>query len=350
MLRSLTGERYQIGAVAYVKRPHLDADLAEPTQINHEALKCSTYHEENDGECMPKDKLEDEIDALFQLPLAEFTGARNTLAAQLKKERRVNDAERVKLLSKPSVSAWTVNQLYWNHREEFDQLIATGKRFGPARVARKAAGMRDSLDARREVLVELSDLATALLRDAGHNPAQDTIRRIITTLEAMSAYALLPDGPTPGRLTHDLDPPSFDSLASLMSAPAKIEDADIAPARKSASKATADNVRRLEEFRKAKVTAAKISLQDAKKSLADARSRAQHLEAAQKKANAEVKETEKLRREAEQRLERATAASEDAVRRAESIADELGEVAKTAAEAKRAVDKATKELESLLRE
>lgn len=300
---------------------------------------------------MAKDKLEDDIDALFRLPLAEFTGARNTLAARLKQERRPNDAERVKLLAKPSISAWTVNQLYWNHREAFDQLIATGKRIGPARVARKAAGMRDSLDARREVLIELSDLAASLLRDAGHNPSPDTIRRIVTTLESMSAYALLPGGPTPGRLTQDLDPPSFDSLASLMSAPGKIEEPDIAPARKSASKAAAtDNVRRLEEFRKAKVTAAKISLQDAKKSLADARSRAQHLEAAQKKANAEVIETEKLRREAEQRLEKATAASEDAARRAESIADELGEVAKTAAEAKRAVEKATKELESLLRE
>ena len=297
-----------------------------------------------------KDKLEDEIDALFRLPLAEFTGARNTLAARLKKERRAKDADRVKLLSKPSISAWTVNQLYWNHRDTFDQLIATGKRFGPARVARKAAGMRDSLDARREVLIELSDLAAALLRGAGHNPSPDTIRRIVTTLEAMSAYALLPDGPTPGRLTQDLDPPSFDSLASLMSAPGKIEDVEIVPARKTVSKATTDNVRRLEEFRKAKITAAKISLQDAKKSLADARSRAQNLEAAQKKANADAKEAEKLRREAEQRLEKATAASEDAAQRAESIADELGKVAKTAEEAKRAVDKATKELESVLRE
>ena len=297
-----------------------------------------------------KDKLEDEIDALFRLPLAEFTGARNTLAARLKKERRANDADRVKLLSKPSISAWTVNQLYWNHRDTFDQLIATGKRFGPARVARKAAGMRDSLDARREVLIELSDLAAALLRGAGHNPSPDTIRRIVTTLEAMSAHALLPDGPAPGRLTQDLDPPSFDSLASLMSAPGKIEDVEIVPARKTVSKATTDNVRRLEEFRKAKITAAKISLQDAKKSLADARSRAQNLEAAQKKANADAKEAEKLRREAEQRLEKATAASEDAAQRAESIADELGKVAKTAEEAKRTVDKATKELESVLRE
>jgi hypothetical protein len=31
-----------------------------------------------------KGKLEDDVDALFQLPLAEFIGARNTLATQLK--------------------------------------------------------------------------------------------------------------------------------------------------------------------------------------------------------------------------------------------------------------------------
>ena len=50
-------------------------------------------------------KLDDEIDALFRLPLAEFTSARNALASRLKKDGRANDAERVKLLTNPSISA-----------------------------------------------------------------------------------------------------------------------------------------------------------------------------------------------------------------------------------------------------
>jgi hypothetical protein len=123
-----------------------------------------------------KSKLEDDIDALFRLPLAEFTGERNTLAARLKKEGRRDDADRVKLLAKPSVSAWAVNQLYWDHREAFDELMASGKRLRPAqklRPAGKVQGMRDSLDARREALVELSDLAAELLREAGSNPSPD---------------------------------------------------------------------------------------------------------------------------------------------------------------------------------
>ena len=301
-----------------------------------------------------KNNLDDEIDGLFRLPLAEFTSARNTLAARLKKEGRPNDADRVKLLTKPPISAWTVNQLYWNHRKAFDQLMATGKRLRPAqklRVAGKVAGvMRDSLDARREALVHLSELATELLHGAGSNSSPDTLRRITTTLEAMSARALLPDGPTPGRLTQDLDPPSFDSLASLLASTSAIEDDEepepIAPSRKSS---TAANVRRLEEVRRAKIADAKVSLQDAKQSLSDARARSQSLESVQKKANAEVKEAEKHRREAEQLLEKATEASEAAARRARSVVEEMQEVAKTVDDAKRAVETATKDLESLLR-
>ena len=283
-----------------------------------------------------KRKLEDEIDDLFKLPLAEFTSARNALAARLKKEGRADDAERVKLLAKPSVSAWTVNQLYWDHREAFDQLIATGKRFRPTQ-----ASMRGSLDARREALVQLSDLATELLRDAGHNPSQDTIHRVTTTLEALSAYALLSDGPTPGRLTSDVDPPGFASLASLMSGGRAVEPTPTKSGAATAKKPSVIvDVRKIQQ---AKIAAAKASLQDAKRSLADARTRAQSLEAAQKKANAEAKEAEK-------RLEKATAASKDATRRAQTVAAEAQEATQALEDAKRTLAKATKELESLLRD
>jgi hypothetical protein len=262
-----------------------------------------------------KRKLDDEIDDLFKLPVAEFTNARNTLAARLKKEGRTNDAERVKLLAKPSISAWAVNQLYWDHRDAFNQLIATGKSFRHGPTSR-----RESLDARRSALVELSELATELLRDAGHNPSQDTIRRVTTTLEALSAYALLPDGPTPGRLTSDVDPPSFESLASLMSGGGSVAPP---PARK---KAIIADARKIQQ---AKIAAAKASLQESKRLLTDARARAQRLDAAQKRANAEAKE---------------------ATRRAQSATAEAAKAAHALQDAKRKFEDATKELESLLRE
>src|SRR6185369_17059112 len=168
-----------------------------------------------------KSKLEDDLDALFRLSLAEFTAARNALAVQLKKGGRRDESDRVKALAKPSVTAWAVNQLYWQHREAFDQLIETGQRFRKAQSSgrtAKAADMREALDARRKSLLQLSDLAAALLRDAGSSATPEMIHRISTTLEGMSAYASFPDDLRPGRLSRDVDPPGFESFASLIPA------------------------------------------------------------------------------------------------------------------------------------
>jgi hypothetical protein len=313
-------------------------------------------------------KLEDDVDALFRLPLTEFTASRNTLAARLKQAGRGDvggEADFVKALVKPSISAWAVNQLYWKHREAFDRLIATGERFRQAqasRLARKVADMREALDARREALSHLSDLATALLRSAGHNPTPETIHRITTTLEAMSAYATLPDASRPGRLTNDVDPPGFESLASLIP-DASMTERTKEPGRVTQSQEsgrgatstrrraeTAADVRQFEETRQSRIAAAKASLQEAKRLLTDARARAQNREAAQKKAYAEAKDAEKHRREAEQRFEKARTASEDAARRARSTAAEAEEAAKVVEDAKGTVEKASKELEKLFRE
>src|SRR5438105_4202382 len=94
-------------------------------------------------------KIENHIDALFALPLAEFTGARNALAARLKQSGRADEAHRVKALGKPSVSAWAVNQLYWRHRSALNRLMAAGQRFRQAQalqLAGKVSDIRGPLD------------------------------------------------------------------------------------------------------------------------------------------------------------------------------------------------------------
>src|SRR5688572_23945205 len=63
-----------------------------------------------------------DVEALYRLPLAEFTAARNALAARAKKAG--GDADAIKGLVKPSISAWAVNQLFWRHRQDFDRLMA----------------------------------------------------------------------------------------------------------------------------------------------------------------------------------------------------------------------------------
>jgi hypothetical protein len=308
-----------------------------------------------------KDKLEDDLNALFRLPVAEFTGARNALALQLKKSGRRDESDRVKALAKPSITAWAVNQLYWQHREAFDRLIATGQRFRKAQTSGrtpKVADMREALDARRAALSRLSDLATALLRDAGSSPTPETIHRISTTLEGLSACASFPDDQRPGRLSRDVDPPGFESFASLIPGagitkttkeplrPTSSQKSDRPPSprRKEDSR---NETSQFEQKRQAKIAAAKVSVQEAKSLLIEARARAQSLEAAQKKANADVKKTEIDRRLAEERFEKARVASEAAIGRAKSIAAEAEGAVKAVEEAKRAVERAEKNQETL---
>jgi DNA repair exonuclease SbcCD ATPase subunit len=316
-------------------------------------------------------KRDDPIDALFRLPLAEFIGARKELAARLKKTGYTDEVENVKALTKPSISAWTVNQLYWNNRDEFDELISTGQRFRKAQTSGKMVNMREALDARREALVHLSDLAAEILGDAGHNPSLDILRRITTTLEALSSLASFSDDTTPGRLTHDIDPPGFDSFGVFtpsavttsrapndrgssptvregVQANRSLKKSVTAPS-KSQPKATAD-AERDQETRQAKITAAKASLQNAKKALAATQAQKKSLEAAQKRAEAAAKEAEKQKFHAEERLKRASAASTEAAERVESIAAELAEATEAVEDANRAVESATRNLETSFRD
>src|SRR5882672_9446619 len=161
----------------------------------------------------------DRVDALFQLSPAEFTAARNALVTTLKKEGDGETAERIRRLPRPSVSAWVANQLYWRHRKAFDRLIAAGEQFRKAQAAQLAghsADMRAPLDARRTALGELTKTAGEILGDAGHPHSPDTMRRIMTTLEALATYGEHPDAPPAGRLTADVDPPGFEALAALV--------------------------------------------------------------------------------------------------------------------------------------
>src|SRR5258706_13134424 len=86
-----------------------------------------------------KDNLEDDLNALFRLPVAEFTGARNALAVQLKKSGRRDESDRVKALAKPSITGWAPNQLHWQQADAFHRLTATGHGFPNAQTSGRTA-------------------------------------------------------------------------------------------------------------------------------------------------------------------------------------------------------------------
>ena len=302
----------------------------------------------------------DDVDALFRLPLSEFTAARNALAARMKKAGDAEDANRVKALPKPSVAAWTANQLYWKHRVLFDRLLDSGERFRKAQTTQlegKSADVRTPLEARRAVLSELTSHAAKILTHAGSVVSPDTMRRVTTTLEALSTYAGLPDAPQPGRLTDDIQPPGFEALAALVpqvgrtgraAGPPRVIPFQATKAKPAAKKAAgADDEKARAAERKAQIAAAKAALQDAERTLRDARKTAQRAEEDLKKAAARSKEAETAKAQAEKQLEQAAAEADDARKKARAVAADAEEAAQAVADAERALDNALSALKSM---
>ncbi len=120
----------------------------------------------------PVINLDRELDRLFQAPFAEFVGARNGVAAMLKKAGRADESARVRGLAKPSYTAWLVNQLYWNARDELDAFLKASDRVRGAEQAllegRKAAGHAELLSARAAALAAVDDAGVDARRGRRH--------------------------------------------------------------------------------------------------------------------------------------------------------------------------------------
>src|SRR5688572_9150822 len=294
-----------------------------------------------------------DIDDLFKLPLSEFTAARNASAASLKDAGRAEDAAAVKALTKPSISAWAVNQLYWQHRKAFDQLLAAGEKLRKAQtsqLAGKGGELRAPMEALRSALTDLVKRGAALLAASGHPPTPDLTRRITTTLEALATYGTQPGAPPAGRLTADVDPPGFEALSALVprgkgkraasSEPSRVLQFR-PPAKAPAKKLSPEARKRQEEQeRKAQRKAAMAALREAERTLRAARKAVARSQAALRKAAARAKVTEKAKAALEKRFEKVSAEADAARQEARRVASAAEEAAQSVQDAERAVEKA----------
>src|SRR4051812_38336332 len=298
-------------------------------------------------------KIEAEIDRLYQLGPDEFTAARNALA-----KGAGADAAAIKQLTKPPIAAWAVNQVYWQHRDVYDALVAAAKELRQTHktiLGGRTGDLRSAGKAHETAVDHALKTALSLLAASGH-PATDTTRQAIaTTLRA------LPSADPPGRLSAALQPGGFEMLAGLSIgggqggraankvAVAKKEDARAeaasgrphpgaapfhrktthtppkapdpkaaARAREAAARAArelreAEHTARREEFESARATReaekAARQLQQAREALATAQREVEEAEAA-------AAEAERTKAAAEERAEAAERALEEAKRKA----------------------------------
>jgi hypothetical protein len=261
-------------------------------------------------------------DALYRAPLDTFVQERKRLAAELAQAGDRPGSKQLAKLPRPSVSAWAVNQLYWEAREDFEALFAAAKRVGEGDLSATAE--------HREATAFLRARAAELLADAGHATTESTLRRVTATLSALAAAGgFEPDAP--GTLSGDRDPPGFETALFAAESPAPART--IAPRAPSAPRAT--------------ITATKESTGGARE---EARRRAE--EAAKREAEARRAAEERERKRAERK--RVEAALITAKGRVGNVTREIerlrGEIARLEGELEQRAaerEKASAELQAL---
>ena len=221
--------------------------------------------------------LDRQIDELYQLPLGEFTAARNALAKTLAGA----DASHVKRLEKPTVVPWAINQVYWRDRSVWERLMKSGAALRTAQIAAlegKKADVRKASEAHRKSVAEAVERATQLAAEHGAKPGPEPLARMLEAL-SISASPL----PHPGRLTDVVQPAGFEALTGVTPhapAPSAAKRGDAThtaatgPKRADVIPIDRDAVRRAEAARRekeAKVAAATRNLERARAAESQAR-------------------------------------------------------------------------------
>jgi hypothetical protein len=155
---------------------------------------------------MPAD-LDKQIDRLYTVPLDEFVERRNDLARSLRKDGDREAADEVEGLRKPTVPAWTVNQLARREKMRLRSLLTAGERLRKAHEKLLGGGSPEALqqarDDERGAIAELAGAAASLLTEAGHPASEATLDRVRETLHAAAADEEIGQRVRAGRLERE---------------------------------------------------------------------------------------------------------------------------------------------------
>jgi len=216
-----------------------------------------------------------ELDRLYGLQLPEFTRARDGLARELRKEGNREAADEVKALAKPSLAAWTVNQLARKEPMQLRALMTAGERLRKAQAELLEGGGPDELQAalqrQRDVVGALVESAKRILEAAGHAATEATLERVRGTLTSAAADEQGARLVELGRLPKELEPAGFGGIAAAPGG-----------GRRRAQPKRGDDAR------KRRLEAAKRKVEALRAEAADQRDRARRAASEARKAEAEL--------------------------------------------------------------
>lgn len=275
------------------------------------------------------DNLEEELDQLYAREPAQFVAERDRLVRELRKADHRKEAEQVKSLRKPSISAWTINQLARQERRDVDLLLDAGHRLREAQQGLLAGADRKGLDearrTQRDALASLRQVARRILAEASHG-SEATLDRMMGTLQAAAVSSEGRELLARGRLTGDIEATGFELLAPLAEdVPPKQEPAKHRPSQTKPvarpRKRNAAQERQREEDRK--------RVENARRDFREARANSRAAEKDLREAERDASTARRELAQAEERVRKSEAAAAEAqlaVERAEMQLRDAGKL------------------------
>jgi hypothetical protein len=222
--------------------------------------------------------LDRELDGLYDLPLEEFTKARNDLATRLRQAHQSDAAAEVRALKKPSVVAWSANRLARDEQKLTAALLEAGRQLVETQQRALAGNAKpdevaEASTAEREAI---RALLSAARKRFGARATPGLLDKLSQTLRA----AAVDESSRPllerGRLTEELKAVGFGPLEAVK--PGKRRGGDevaraarerVTALRAEARKLTAD-AREAERAAHEAARAAEILREDAEQKRGDA--------------------------------------------------------------------------------
>ncbi len=134
-----------------------------------------------------------DTDALYGLPLADFTAARDRMAQALRGAGEKREAARIKGLRKPGTAAWAVNQLARREPAQVKALLHAGERLRDVQRAMRTKGagaLREASETLRGHVAALLRVAEDILAEGGFAASGkhlDGVRQILQSTASASA-------------------------------------------------------------------------------------------------------------------------------------------------------------------
>jgi hypothetical protein len=243
-------------------------------------------------------------DELYGLPPNEFTAARNERAKQARADGDRELAEQIKVLDRPTTSAWLVNQVARHLGDQLTPLIDLGRELREATSNLSGDELRALTRQRHELVHALVQQARRLGAEHGTKVTDSVAGEVQQTLDASLADPDVAEAVLSGRLSHAAEYAGF-------GAPTGADRARPA-ARRSRKKAAAGSGQGA-----AKVTdLAARRRESAERALAEAEQRLQTAESEHESSVDEHRRAGDERQDAEEQVERLRAELDEAQHRA----------------------------------